>query len=269
VRGNELKMRCDFTKEIKSKAYEMGFGDVGIASVDQLRNSPHGWVADVKELKYPWELLPNARSVIMLVLHAWDKAFFMQIESPHWKGYGIHKPEENVEGHYITYKISEAKAGPLVQILKDKGYEAMITTSIPMKSTALSCGLGSRGKNTLMIHPVFGPRIGLMAIVTDAKLEPDAALIKDQCGDCERCVRACPTRALSSNGVDINRCIAYASENPSGKSVPPDVRAKVDEYTVRPSKCSYLECTICMDACPIGRDIENILRLNRNAPVRD
>ena len=269
MRGNELNKRREFTREIKSKAYEMGFGDVGIASVDQLRNLPHGWVADVKELKYPWELLPSARSVIMLVLLAWDKAFFMQIESPHWKGYGIHKPEENVEGYYITYKISEAKAWPLVQILKDRGYEAMITASIPMKSTALSCGLGSRGKNTLMIHPVFGPRIGLMAIVTDAELEADAALSKDQCGDCERCVRACPSGALSSNGVEINRCIAYASENPSGRSVSPEVRSKVDVYTVRPSMCSYLECTICMDACPIGRDVEGILRLKRKAPARD
>ena len=263
---NELQK---ITKEIKSKAHEMGFGDVGIASVEQLRNLPHGWVADVKDLKYPWELLPGARSVIILVLHAWDKSFFMQIESPHWKGYGIHKPEENVEGHYITYKISEAKAWPIVQLLKDKGYEAMITASIPMKSTALSCGLGTRGKNTLMIHPILGSRIGLMAIVTNAELEAGAALAKDLCGDCERCVKACPTGALSPKGVEINRCIAYASENPSGKSVPPDVRSKVDIYTVRPSKCSYLECTICMDACPIGKDVEKILLLNKNQNTRD
>lgn len=249
----------ELSMEIKSRALELGFRDVGIVTVESLRDLPHGWVADVKDLKYPQEILRGAKSVIMLVMHAWDKSFFMQIESPFWKGYALHTPDEPVEGFYITYQISQAKALPLITHLRDKGYDAVMTTSIPMKSTAIACGLGSRGKNTLLIHPVLGPRLGLMAIVTNAELSSDPILVKDQCGDCDRCVRACPTHALSLKGVEINRCIAYASENPAGKSVPPDVRGLVDKFTIRPTSCSYLECTICMDACPIGSDVKTIM----------
>jgi epoxyqueuosine reductase len=250
----------DLTKEIKAKALELGFKAVGVASTDRLRSLPRGWVADVKDLQSPEEILPGARSVVMLVLHAWDKAFYLQIDSPLWKGYRLHTPEENVEGYYIIYQISQAKAWPLAWFLREKGFNAVITESIPMKATAIICGLGCQGKNTLFLHPELGPRIGLMAILTNAELVADAQLERDLCGDCERCIKACPSGALKPYSIEINRCMAYASENPGGTEVPPDVRALAERYTIRLSRCSYLECTICMDACPIGKDIEDLLR---------
>ncbi|OGD55327.1 hypothetical protein A3K78_06925 [Candidatus Bathyarchaeota archaeon RBG_13_52_12] len=256
------------TKEIKAKALGLGFRAVGVTSTDRLKGLPHGWVADVKDLKHPEEIQSSTISVIMLVLHAWDKAFFMQIESPLWKGYRLHAPEENVEGYYITYQISQTKAWPLAWLLREKGYDAVITNSIPMKATAIKCGLGSQGKNTLLIHPELGPRIGLMAILTNAKLEADEPFERDQCGDCERCIKACPSGALKPYNIEINRCMAYASENPGGNQVPPDVRALTERYIVRPSRCSYLECTICMDACPIGKDVDGLLQTRTRTQAR-
>lgn len=250
----------DLTKEIKTKALELGFKAVGVTSLDRLTGLPRGWVADVKNLRSPEEILPGTRSVIMLVLHAWDKAFYMQIDSPLWKGYRLHTPEENIEGYYLIYQISQAKAWPLAWFIRERGFNAVVTESIPMKATAIQCGLGHQGKNTLVLHPKLGPRIGLMAILTDAELLADAPFKGDLCGDCERCIKACPTRALKPYNIEINRCMAYASENPGGTQVPPDVRAFAKSYTTRPSRCSYLECTICMDACPIGKDIEELLR---------
>lgn len=124
----------------------------------------------------------------------------MQIESPFWKRYGLHAPEDPVEGYCITYQISQAKALPIVTLLRDRGYDAVLTTAIPMKSTATACGLGSRGKNTLLIHPVVEPRLGLMVIVTDAELNTEIKPVIDQCGVCDLCVRACPAHALSACG---------------------------------------------------------------------
>jgi epoxyqueuosine reductase QueG len=254
----------DLTKEIKAKALELGFKAVGVTSSDRLRGLPRGWVADVKDLQSPEEILPGTRSVIMLVLHAWDKAFFMQIDSPLWKGYRLHTPEENIEGYYIVYQISQAKAWPLAWFLRERGFNAVVTESIPMKATAIQCGLGHQGKNTLFLHPKLGPRIGLMAILTDAKLVADAPFKGDLCGDCERCIKACPSGALKPYNIEINRCMAYASENPGGTQVSPEARALAEKYTTTPSKCSYLECTICMDACPIGKDIKDLLRGSDN-----
>lgn len=253
----------DFTKEVKAKALELGFKAVGVTSTDRLRGLPHGWVADVKDLQSPEEIMPDARSVIMLVLHAWDKAFYTQIDSPLWKGYRLHSPEDKIEGYYFVYQISQAKAWPLAWFLRDRGFNATVTESIPMKATAIMCGLGRQGKNTLFLHPELGPRIGLMAIVTNAELVADAPFEKDLCGDCEKCIKACPPGALKPYKIEINRCMAYASENPGGTQVPPEVRTLAEKYITRPSKCSYLECTICMDACPIGKDILGLLHARK------
>jgi Fe-S oxidoreductase len=57
--------------------------------------------------------------------------------------------------------------------------------------------------------------------------------------------------------------MAYASENPGSTQIPPEVRALAEKYTTRPSRCSYLECTICMDACPIGKDILGLLHARK------
>jgi epoxyqueuosine reductase len=248
-----MKM-SELTKQIREMALELRFKAVGIAKTDELEGLPHGWVADVRNLLTPEEILPGARSVIMLVLHAWDKAFYTQIESPRWRGYGLHAPEEKIEGYYVVYQISKTKAWPLAWFLREKGHSAVITESIPMKTTAVRCGLGAQGKNTLFLHPELGPRVGLMAILTDAELDADAPFEGDLCGDCERCIKACPSGALRPYGIQINRCMAYAAENPGGKQVPAEVRALADRNIVRPSKNSYLECTICMDVCPIGLD---------------
>jgi len=221
---------------------------------------PHGWVADVINLRHPEEVLPDSKSVIMLVLHAWDRAFYMQIDSPRWKGYGLHTPEEKIEVYYIVYQISRTKAWPMVLLLREKGYQAALTTSIPMKTSAIKCGLGSQGKNTLLVHPELGPRVGLIAILTNAELDIDEPYQKDICGDCERCIKACPSGALTPYNINIDRCVAYAAENPGGKNVPPGVRELETKRTVRPSRNSYLECTTCMDVCPIG--IEAIRRLH-------
>ncbi len=138
-------------------------------------------------------------------------------------------------------------------MLRELGHDAVVTESIPMKATAIRCGLGSQGKNTLLIHPELGPRIGLMAILTTAELEQDKPFKGDLCGDCTKCIKACPSGALKPYNIEINRCMAYASENPGGKQVPSDVRALTEKHIIRPTKCSYIECTICMEACPIGR----------------
>ena len=117
----------------------------------------------------------------------------------------------------MIYQISQTKAWPLVWFLREKGYQAVITESIPMKTTAIKCGLGCQGKNTLLIHPELGPRIGLMAILTNAELDCDEPFKGDLCHDCDKYIKACPSAALRPYRIDINLCMAYAAENPEGK----------------------------------------------------
>jgi epoxyqueuosine reductase len=242
----------NLTQEIKEMALQNGFNAVGITNPSRLEDLPYGWVGDITELRRPEAVLPQVKSVIILGLHTWDRAFFLQIDSPKWKGYRFHY-EEEIEGYYISYAISKNKAWPIVTLLRQKGYKATITTAIPMKTAAVKAGLGCQGKCTLLVNPETGPRLGLMGILTSAELENSEPYTADLCYECDLCIKACPTNALTPYKIEINRCLAYASENPGLTSIPSDVRDIEEKVIVRPTSNSYVECSICMHACPIGK----------------
>jgi epoxyqueuosine reductase len=225
-----MNVSDELTRRVKKMALDEGFKAVGVARPESLEDLPYGWAFDIKDLKRPREVLLSVESVIMMALHSWE-----------------------IEGYYSSYMISMTKAWPIASMLRQEGFEAIVTTAVPMKTTAVKCGIGAIGKNSLLIHPEFGPRIGLMAIVTSAELDPDEPFTEDLCGDCTRCLDACPTKALRPFGVTPERCLTYASENPGKTNIPADVRELEEKLIVRPTENSYIECSICMQACPYGK----------------
>ena len=239
--------------EIRELALGAGFNSVGFTTPEKVDDLRYGWVFDVREVKRPREIMPEANSVIMLTFHMWDPAFMIQIDSPDWKGYRFHGPDDKVEGYYVSYQVSMVKALPILSRLLELGHRAQFTTAIPMKTTAAMCGLGRQGKNTLLVTPEAGPRVGLMAILTSAELEPDKPFSKDFCEGCDKCVKACPTGALTPYHIDPMRCLAYASENPGRTDFAPEIREKERRLVKRPTPRSYVECSVCMYACPVGK----------------
>ena len=116
--------------------------------------------------------------------------------------------------------------------------------SVPMAERALAqrAGLGFIGKNRMLIHPELGSQILLGELITTLELEPDKPFEQIPCGDCGRCIRACPTGALGFDGTfDARKCISYltieapfvppASSRQSGRSIPAS-----DETTSRLSE---------------------------------
>lgn len=76
-----------------------------------------------------------------------------------------------------------------------------------MRDAAVSAGLGCVGKNSLLIIPQYGPNVYLSMIITDAPLEPEDPCGEDPCVDCNLCLEACLTGALTGRGhPDIARC---------------------------------------------------------------
>jgi len=100
---------------------------------------------------------------------------------------------------------------------------------------------------------IVGPRLRLIAILTAAELDVDEPFEDDLCGECERCIAACPTKALKPYKIQINRCMTYAAEEPEAPDVPADVRSLEKRLIQRPTVHSYVECTTCIEACPIGK----------------
>jgi epoxyqueuosine reductase len=201
--------------------------------------------------------MPNVKSVLLLGLRVQNRALNLAISSPDWKGYGMPSPTEQSEDYQFYYEVLKNKAWQVVDYLAKKGYDAAYSFKVPLKTAAVKCGLGCQGKNTLLINADFGPRIRIIAVLTNAKLDADKPFVKDLCENCEKCVDACPTKALKPYKIDIPRCLTYAAESPCTQDVPKEVRALEKRLVIKPVPNSFVECTTCIDACPIGKHETN------------
>jgi len=241
------------TRDLKNKAREVGFALVGVSSPERLRSLPRGMVSKIVNLRSVEEEFPSAKSVVLLGFHVWDKAFNLAISAPGWLGYGMHDPSEHFEWYQFYYEIVKDMAWSLIDFLRKRGFESVLSLRIPLKPAAVTAGLGYQGKNTLLVTPNFGPRVRLVSVLTTAKLDLDEPFTEDLCKECEKCVIACPTKALRPYELTVNRCMTYSAESPHSSDVEHDVRVLERKLLGRPSPHSYIECTICIDACPIGR----------------
>jgi epoxyqueuosine reductase QueG len=76
-----------------------------------------------------------------------------------------------------------------------------------MQNAAVAAGIGGFNKNRMIIIPQYGPYFYISMIITDAPLEPDDPFDEDLCADCNLCIEACPTGALTGKGLpDASKC---------------------------------------------------------------
>ena len=81
------------------------------------------------------------------------------------------------------------------------------------KHAAVLAGLGSLGKNSLLLTPNHGNRINLVSVVTTKRLEGDPLIDHNLClENCSLCIDSCPGKAIGSNGeINQKNCRKYHS----------------------------------------------------------
>lgn len=109
---------------------------------------------------------------------------------------------------------------------------------------AARAGIGWRGKQGQIVNPRFGCCLLLGELLIDIELAPSLR-IPDQCGTCGKCLDACPTNALSEDGlVSAGTCISYLTIEHKGE-IPTTIHRQMGE--------SLFGCDICTAVCPWNR----------------
>ena len=112
------------------------------------------------------------------------------------------------------------------------------------RAAAARAGLGWFGKSTNILTSEMGSWVFLGQIVTDLQLSPDQPS-KKSCGDCVRCIDACPTGAIVAPYViDNTRCISFQTIENRGP-IPRDLRPLMLDW--------IFGCDICQEVCPVNR----------------
>jgi epoxyqueuosine reductase QueG len=99
-------------------------------------------------------------------------------------------------------------SGRLAAEIKARGFRAQplgasertdpinIKGDFPQKTAATRAGLGWIGRHCQLITREFGPWVRLGTVFTDMELPCATPVEQSQCGNCCRCVAACPAQAL-------------------------------------------------------------------------
>ena len=245
--------------QVKAYARELGFDLVGITTPERFADHEAitlerlraglmdglPWYTETRVRRgcNPEELLPGAKSIIAVGMSYYvDEGSSQAPTDPTGKvaryGWGD-------DYHDVLKKRLRALVEGLCQRLGRQVRARWYVDDGPMLDRAVSqrAGVGWFGKNTNILTPSHGSWVFLGQVVTDLELEPDPPL-KKTCGNCVRCIEACPTGAIVAPYViDNARCISYLTIENRG-AIPRHLRPLMYDWV--------FGCDICQDVCPVN-----------------
>jgi epoxyqueuosine reductase len=243
------------TERIKAQGLALGFGLVGISSVqeprhgaafaDWLRRELHGEMAymarTAHQRLHPEQLVPWARSIVSVALN-YNTPFVRDAGEGRLRGW-ISRYAWGDDYH----DVMQAKLDQLLAFVRAEAGEEVegrvFVDSGPVldRESAARAGLGWFGKNTNLLSMKVGSFFVLGELFLSLPLTSDRP-VRDRCGQCRLCLDACPTDAFVGPYVlDARKCISYLTIELKG-SIPRGLRPSMGTH--------IFGCDICQDVCP-------------------
>lgn len=201
---------------------------------------------DIEKRINPKITLPNCKSIILIGL-----------------SYNI--DYENNDKNILKGNLSKSSWGrDYHKVLKDKieklineikneldfDYKYFVDTGpLVDRELAKKAGVGFYGKNCSIINREYGSFIFLGYILTDLDINIDIEEkeLEDDCGDCDLCIKACPTGALiGPYQLNPKKCISYLTQT----------KDNIPEELLEKMATKIYGCDTCQLVCPKNKDVK-------------
>lgn len=255
-------MNQELKEKIQAKAEDLGINKIGFTHADpfydleaklhaQQEKGHHSGFEHkvIEERIYPERIFDQPKSIIAIALAYPSK---MRDKAPRVKG---ERRGEFARASWGTdyHTVLSKKMDQLIDYIRseaegDVSFKPMVDTGeLVDVAVAQRAGLGFIGRNGLLITKEFGSYVYLGEIITNIEFESDEE-VTFGCGDCTRCVDACPTDALLGDGrMNAQRCLSYQTQT---KGYMPK------EYRRQMGHVIY-GCDICQIVCPYNKGIDS------------
>ena len=262
-------MREEMVHSIKEEARRLGFEACGFAKAEPVSeamarvldnwtgkgyHAEMGYMERNRHLRLdPTQLVPGCRTLIVVALNYYPK----QLLPP--EGYQIAYYAYGKDYHRVVKdKLHQLLAHIKTLVPEVEGRAFCDTAPLLERYWAVKAGLGFIGRNRQLIIPSKGSYffLGVLAVtapITVLSVTPPWEGIGEasrifSCGDCKRCLIACPTGALTSEGIDCSRCLSYLTIEHRGP-IP-------DEMAKKMGRRIY-GCDTCQQVCPHNRNAQS------------
>ena len=202
---------------------------------------------NIEERLDPKLSLASARTIISIAV-AYPRRLPQQPQKTAYRRGKITPNSWGLDYHYILQDKLERLARGIEELTADFEYKGMVDTgALVDTAVARRAGIGFIGKNGLVISKEFGSYMFLGELITNLELEPDQPVDYD-CGDCNRCIEACPTSCLLGDStMDARRCLSFQTQDKGMMDL--EFRKKI--------KTVIYGCDICQICCPYNKDIDS------------
>lgn len=279
------------SEKIKAEALRLGFFACGIARAEPVDDAYRAWMLQrVERREYadmdymyrnldkrldPTKLMPGVKSIICVALNyapatrmpedSYQLADYALGLDYHdvmkrklrelalafgWREISINHAYQNesADSHLAPSLPTEGKQDttPSFRVFCD-------TAPVAERYWAQRAGIGWIGKHSQIIIPHAGSQFFLGEIFVDLPLAYDTPMT-NRCGTCQRCIDACPTKAIrfrhdDAKGIypttmDAARCLSYQTIENRG-----ELSAEAKEAMGK----NIYGCDICLKACPWNR----------------
>lgn len=202
---------------------------------------------NIEERIQPKLSLASAKTIISIAV-AYPRHLSQEPQKTAFKRGKISPNSWGLDYHYVMQDKLERLARGIEEVTADFEYKGMVDTgALVDTAVARRAGIGFIGKNGLVISKEYGSYMFLGELITNLEIEPDSPVDYD-CGDCNRCVEACPTSCLLGDGtMNARRCLSFQTQDKGMMDV--EFRKKI--------KTVIYGCDICQICCPYNKGIDS------------